>query len=144
MTSGRAQAVGSVTFIDSCIEDTPIGILTAQPSEPSPSSNGSLVLENISFKNVHTAIQGPKNMTALAGSLDSMNIKAWGQGHLYNPDGPYEFDGVMSPFSRPSDLVTGSKYYERSKPSYAETPVSRFLSVRTHGAKGVRVHLTHA
>ncbi len=139
MTSGGAPAVGSVTFIDSCIEDTPIGMVTAQTSDPSPSSNGSLILENVSFKNVHTAIQGPKNMTMLGGSSGSMYIAGWGRGHLYNPNGPYGFDGVMSPFSRPNELVRGSKYYERSKPSYAETPASQFLSVRTYGAKGVRV-----
>jgi glucan 1,3-beta-glucosidase len=32
--------------------------------------------------------------------------------------------------------MNGMKYYERSKPSYAEYPVSEFMSVRTHGAKG--------
>ncbi len=32
--------------------------------------------------------------------------------------------------------MNGMKYYERSKPSYAEYPVSEFMNVRTHGAKG--------
>lgn len=138
MTSGGAQAVGSVTLIDSSIEDTSIGILTAQTSEFSTSSNGSLVLEYVTFKNVHTAIQAPNNITTLAGSSGSVDIAGWGQGHLYNPDGPYDFQGIMSPFSRPSGLVRGVKYYERSKPSYKGVLASRFLSVRTQGAKGVR------
>lgn len=141
MTSGAAQAVGSVTFLDSCIEDTFIGILIAQDSNPSPSSNGSLILEDVSFRNVHTAIQGPRNITMLGGSSGSMKVEGWGRGHLYNPNGPYKFNGVMSPFSRPHELVRGKKYYERSKPSYAKTPASQFLSVRSHGAKGVCVLL---
>jgi glucan 1,3-beta-glucosidase len=139
MTFGGAQAVGSVTFIDSSIEDTPIGILTGQTSDPSPSSIGSLILENVSFKNVQTAVQGPKNTIMLAGSSGSVNVAGWGRGHLYSPRGPNDFDGDIAPFPRPGKLVRGSKYYERSKPSYADIPASQFLSVRSYGAKGVSV-----
>lgn len=81
MTFGGAQAVGSVTFIDSSIEDTPIGILTGQTSDPSPSSIGSLILDNVSFRNVQTAVQGPKNTIMLAGSSGSVNVAGWGRGH---------------------------------------------------------------
>lgn len=125
------QATGSITSIDSCIENTSIGIMTAQPSEPSPSSNGSLILENVSFKNVKTAFQGPDNRITLAGSSDSMEFAGWGHGHLYNASGPYNFDGVMSPFARLEKLVNGSNFYERSKPNYGDIPASDFVSVRT-------------
>ena len=138
MSSGgsSSQAVGSVTFIDSIIADTPIGILTSHGSETSSFSNGSLILENVSFKNVRTAVQGPKNVTALAGTSGSMEVAAWGQGHEYNPTGPASFQGVIPEFSRPKGLSAGKVYYQRSKPSYASTPVSKFLSTRTLGAKG--------
>jgi glucan 1,3-beta-glucosidase len=80
MTSGgsSAQAVGSVTFIDSSIENTPVGILTAYNTDYSSFSNGSLVMENVSFKNVGTAVQGLGNMTSLGGSRKSMTVAAWG------------------------------------------------------------------
>ena len=138
MTSGgsSSQAVGSVTFIDSNIVDTPIGILTSHDSGASAFSNGSLILENVSFKNVRTAVQGPKNATALAGTSGSIKIAAWGQGHQYTPTGPASFQGIIPGFPRPNGLSTGNVYYQRSKPSYATMPVSHFLSTRTLGAKG--------
>jgi glucan 1,3-beta-glucosidase len=42
-------AVGSVTFIDSSITNTPIGILTARGSNPNPASGASLILENVRY-----------------------------------------------------------------------------------------------
>ena len=138
MTSGgsSSQAVGSVTFIDSSIVNTPIGILTSHDSAASTFSNGSLILENVSFKNVGTAVQGPKNATALAGTSGSMKIAAWGQGHQYTPTGPSSFQGIIPGFPRPKGLSAGNVYYQRSKPSYATVPVSQFLSTRSLGAKG--------
>ena len=137
MTS--AESVGSVTFIDSDIEDTPIGFLTAYDGSFSNVSNGSLILENVRLKNVRTMVKGTGNFSALNGNGDGeQHIEAWGHGHLYNPNGPSGLEGGMSGFPRPGGLVHGNKgkYYERSKPSYAKVPVSQFLSVRSCGAKG--------
>ena len=125
-----------MTFIDSSIDNTRVGILTSRNQDPSNFSNGSLALENIIFKNVDIAIQGPQNTTLLVGTPDSMELAAWGQGHLYNPGGPYDFQGVMSAFPRMESLEIHSRYYERSKPSYADIPDSKFMSVRGNGAKG--------
>ncbi|KAM0799623.1 glycoside hydrolase family 55 protein [Usnea florida] len=138
MTSGgsSSQAVGSVTFIDSTITDTPIGILTSHDSATSSYSNGSLILENVLFKNVRMAVQGPNNSTALAGASGSKRVAAWGQGHQYTPTGPASFQGVIAEFIRPKGLSSGNDYYQRSKPSYATIPLSKFLSTRTHGARG--------
>lgn len=135
MTNGgsSSQAVGSVIFT---ITNTPIGIQTAHDSAISSFSNGSLILENVSFKNVRTAVQGPKNATALAGTLGSMKVTAWGQGHQYTPTGPASFQGSIPGFSRPKGLIAGNVYYQRSKPNYATVPVSQFSSTRTAGAIG--------
>lgn len=134
-----AGTIGSVTFIDSEIEDTPIGFLTSYNGSFSDFSNGSLILENVHTKNVETIVKGAGNFSALDGNANGKQyIEAWGHGHLYNPNGPYGLEGVMSGFPRPDDLVHGNqgKYYERSKPSYAKVPVSQFISVRSCGAKG--------
>ena len=138
MTSGGSslQAVGSVTIIDSTIADTEIGILTSHKSNISSYSNGSLILENVLFKSVRVAVQGPNNTTALAGTMDSMQVGAWGQGHQYSPTGPASFQGIIPRFFRPRSLTAGKAYYQRSKPSYATIPVSQFSSTRTAGAKG--------
>lgn len=127
-----------MTFIDSSISDTPIGILTAYSRNQSSMSNGSLILENVNLKNVDIAVQGARSVTALAGTKPgSMTIAAWGQGHIYDGTGSHTaFQGPIPPFSRPGGLLDGQKFYERSKPSYAQTPVSQFLSARTLGATG--------
>jgi glucan 1,3-beta-glucosidase len=130
------QSVGSVTLIDSSITDTPIGIATAHDATSLPATGGSLIVENVQLKNVSTAIQGPGSTTVLAGSTGLLTIAAWGQGHSYTPTGPTNIQGPITPFPRPSSLLSGGKFYERSKPQYANVPVSQFLSVRTFGAKG--------
>ena len=129
------QTVGSVTFIDSYISNTPVGILTAHNATSQPPTAGSLILENVQITNVPVAVQGP-NGPALAGTTGTATISAWGQGHSYTPNGPVNFEGPIPPFNRSGSLLQGGKFYERSKPQYGDVPVSQFLSTRSAGAKG--------
>lgn len=131
-----AQNVGSVTIIDSSITNTPIGILTAYNAPSSaPATAGSLILENVVLNNVPIAIQSV-GTTVLAGTTGSTTITAWGEGHEYTPTGPASFKGPITPNSRPASLLSGSKYYVRSKPQYNALAVSSFSSVRSAGATG--------
>lgn len=138
MTSGgpTAQTVGAVVLLDSSIENTPVGILTAYARNQSSMSNGSLVLKNVKFKDVGIAVKGPGNMTVLAGTATSKTVKAWAQGHMYTPEGQTIVQGPIPESSRPSGLLRHQKYYERSKPSYADVAVSHFMSARSQGARG--------
>jgi hypothetical protein len=139
MSSGgtTGQSVGSITFFDSSISNTPIGIITAHsPSQPAKMTNGSLILENVALNNVPVAVQGPANATALAGTAGALTISAWGQGHYYTPNGPVLFEGPIKPNSRPASLISGSGFYQRSKPQYENVPVSQLLSARSAGASG--------
>jgi len=139
MSSGGplAQSVGSVTFIDSEINDTPIGIVTAHGPTSQPLTGGSLILENVYLNNVPIAVQGENNVIALPGTPENSHIAAWGEGHSYTPDGPQNFEGFISPVSRPASLLqSDGKYYERSKPQYEQYPVSEFVSARSMGATG--------
>ena len=129
-----AQTVGSVTFFDSEISNTHVGIATAYGSDPSTVTNGSLILENVQFTNVPTAVQGANGATALAGG--SLTVSAWGQGHEYTPNGPNELKGSFTAINRPGSLVNGGRFYARSKPQYADQPASNFVSARSSGAKG--------
>ena len=133
-----AQSVGSVTFIDSSITNTPIGFITGRlkNGESLPPATGSLILENVELNNVPIAVEGPDGI-ALAGTTGSTVIAGWGQGHAYTPNGPTNFEGPITPNQRPGALLQGDgKYYERSKPQYGTVPVSNFLSARSFGAKG--------
>jgi glucan 1,3-beta-glucosidase len=130
-----AQLVGSVTLIDSTFTNVQVGIITAYDSSSLPTTAGGLILENIQLNNVPIAVQGAEG-TALVGTTGSMTVSAWGEGHEYTPNGPNQFQGPIAPISRPTALLSGSTYYERSKPQYEGLPVSQFVSLRTSGAKG--------
>ncbi|TKA69626.1 hypothetical protein B0A49_04649, partial [Cryomyces minteri] len=138
MSSGgrTAQSVGSVTFIDSSISNTPIGIITAHDATSQPPTAGSLILENVKLNNVPTAVQGPGATVALAGTTGASTIAAWGEGHSYTPDGPTNFEGPIAPNPRPGVLLSGDKYYERSKPQYEKYDLNDIISVRSAGAAG--------
>ena len=131
-----AQAVGSVSFIDSEITNTHVGVAMSRDASSTPATGGSLILENIALNNVPTAVQGPGSTVVLTGSLGQSLITAWGQGHKYTPSGPITFQGPISPNARPASLTAGTDFYERSKPGYESFSVSQFVSVRDAGAKG--------
>ncbi|EME45017.1 glycoside hydrolase family 55 protein [Dothistroma septosporum NZE10] len=129
----NALTVGSVTFLDSTISNTPVGFVTGRESGSQPATAGSIILENIKLSNVPVAVQGP-NGPLLQGTN---YIAAWGQGNSYTPNGPNTINGQITANSRPSSLLqSDGKFYERSKPQYEGLPVSSFLSARTLGATG--------
>ncbi|KAI4271533.1 MAG: hypothetical protein L6R38_006847 [Xanthoria sp. 2 TBL-2021] len=135
--SPSEQTVGSATFIDSNINDTPIGVLTSHVLNTTY-TNSSLVLENVKLSNVPIAVQGVGNTTLLSGTGTSgmKSIEGWAQGHSYTPDGPSSISGTIPAFSRPQALLDGDKYYARSKPQYVDQSAEQFTSVRSAGARG--------
>jgi hypothetical protein len=147
MSAGGPSAVnvGSITFFDSEINNTPIGIVTSRTTNSEPAGAGALYLENVKLDNVETAVLGP-NGTYLAGSSGASVIDAWADGHRYLPNGPVEKRGAIASTKRPIDLLDAEgKYYERSKPQYSEFPLSQFLSARDQGVTGDgRTDDTHA
>ena len=131
-----AQSVGSITFVDSSMTDVGIGIATAFDSTSQPPSAGSLIIDNLDLDNVPIAVQGPAGATVLEGTTGAITITGWGEGHKYTPNGPTEFQGPITPISRPATLVSGGKYYERSKPLYGDITLAQIASARAAGAKG--------
>lgn len=129
-----SQSVGSVTFLDSSISNTPIGFSTSYDPASQTPTHGSLVIENVQLNNVPVAVQGPGGSVYLAGGTTT--IAAYGQGHAYTPNGPTNIQGPIPPFDKPGSLLKEGKFYERSKPQYAAIPASRFSSTRSGGAAG--------
>ncbi len=130
------QTVGSVTIIDSDFSDTQVAIKTGHTASSLPATGGSLILENVRVENVPVIVQSSDG-AVLPGSSGAMTVIAWGQGHSYTPSGPINFEGPLdSHISRPASLLNGGKYYERSKPQYANIPTSQFRSTRIAGARG--------
>ena len=136
--SGGSGAVsyGSITLIDSEINNTPMGIFTARTDNSEPAAAGSLYLENVKLNNVGVAIAGPQG-TYLGGTAGSTTITAWADGNRYLPKGLTKARGPVEPSKRPAELLDATgKYYTRSKPQYDSVPLSSFLSVRDLGAVG--------
>ncbi|KAI8955338.1 glycoside hydrolase family 55 protein [Xylaria longipes] len=131
------EVVGSATFFDSSFTDTKIAFNISRNANSVPRTGGSLAIENVSLKNVGTAVQyGPTAAALLAGTTGSSTITSWVTGQVYHPNGPNNVAGTQTPVSRPASLLSGGKYYQRSKPSYGELSSSSFSSVRAGGAKG--------
>ena len=126
--------MGSITLFDSSFANTPVAIKSVQSESTVPHTAGSIILENVAIENVGTVVEGPDG-TVLEGSASDI-IAAWGQGNMYNPDGPNRFADTLTPVSRPEGLLDGDKYYQRSKPQYESMPASAFSSVRDGGATG--------
>ncbi|EPE25182.1 Pectin lyase-like protein [Glarea lozoyensis ATCC 20868] len=138
MSSGgsQKQTVGSVTFIDSIISRTKVGIITAHSLDSSPKTAGNLVLENIRLHQVDVAVQGESG-TLLNGTPGYKKVQAWAQGHQYTLDtAPRNLQQPSEPFYRPESLTRRGRFYTRSKPQYERIPLDRFVSVRDAGAKG--------
>lgn len=131
------EAVGSATFFDSSFTDTDIAFKISRSATSLPRTGGSLAIENVLLQNVGTAIQYvPTSSVLLAGTTGSKTITSWVSGQVYHPNGPNKVAGTQTPFTRPASLLRGTKFYQRSKPSYGELSASSFVSVRGGGAKG--------
>lgn len=135
--------VGSITLLDSHITNTSVGVAFGSAGVADPPVANNLILENIHLDNVPTAIRDPAG-TVLQGSSGTTVIDAWGRGHKYTTKstGPTTFQGAIRPNARPHSLTLGGggggtgAFYERSKPQYADAPLSEFASARAAGARG--------
>ncbi len=135
-TANGQLNIGSVTLIDSEINNTPLAINTSWTQTSQPSGAGNLYIENVKLNNVATAVMGPSGVY-LQGSSGPSVINAWADGHRYLPDGPIKTSGTVDPSKRPSDLLDAQgKFKEQSKPQYDTLPLSQFLSARDLGATG--------
>lgn len=132
-----AQQVVSVTLLDSSFLNVPVGIITAHSQTSLPHSSGSLIMENVKFSNVPIIVQEYTGRAVLTGSTGTTTVAAFGEGYYYIPSGPTYFERTIGSNSRPAPLITSTgAYYARSKPQYEGLPLSRFLSVKSSGAKG--------
>ncbi|KAF9767225.1 hypothetical protein IL306_000236, partial [Fusarium sp. DS 682] len=133
-TSSDSQhvATGSITLIDSKIKNTPVGIHTSRTNNSSPTTGGSMILENVILENAPVAVKGPSG-TLLAGDV---TIKAWSTGHEYTPSGPKRFEAEIPPSVCPASPLDGSNYRAISKPQYTDLRADDIVTARSAGAVG--------
>lgn len=133
---GNAQAVGSVSLIDSVISNTPVGVLTTF-STSETGTNGTLILDNVDMSsNVPAAVQNSQSKAIiLAGNA---KIASWIQGKEYNGANSGKMvQAVGTAPTKPAVLLSSNGHiFARSKPQYQNLPASSFLSVKAAGAAG--------
>ncbi|KAK0210245.1 pectate lyase superfamily protein-domain-containing protein [Desarmillaria ectypa] len=131
------QTVGAEVIIDATVKRTEIFVHSSAASNGS--LDGSLVLQNIELTNVPVAVSAGDRAIVLPGTLRIKNIKSWVQGNVYtgpNSDGRFIQGHFDVPDMPASLLGRDGKVIGRVHPQYEDIPVSEFVSVKDHGAKG--------
>lgn len=134
------QSVGSLILVDSLIANTVNGITTSLLQENSTS----LLLQNVGFFNVKTAVQDVVSKKVLIAGGDQRIVDSWGFGQISDQSGKGSFsNGNNIPvMNRSQELVmTGfdkmkPNLFTRRRPKYHDVPVNQIMDVKALGAKG--------
>ncbi|KXJ94268.1 glucan 1,3-beta-glucosidase GLUC78 precursor [Microdochium bolleyi] len=126
--------VGSLIVQDTVIANTPIGIKTLYKPE-NIETNNTLILDNVDMsQGVPTAIQNAKDKTVVLNG--NQHVAMFAQGKQYSGTAGKAVQGVQKAISKPKGLMSNGKIFTRTKPQYEGVPASRFISVKSAGAKG--------
>ncbi|KAJ2974305.1 hypothetical protein NQ176_g6131 [Zarea fungicola] len=128
------QQVGAVIVQDSTFSNTPVGIATRY-STSQTDTRGSLVIDNVNFQNCAAAVKNPETgVTILNGNT---KIQSFVQGRAYQGSSGHAVQGTQNAVNKPSALLDGAgNIFTRSKPQYNNVDVSKFVSIKSRGAKG--------
>ncbi|KAK4173152.1 glucan-beta-glucosidase [Triangularia setosa] len=118
------QGIGSVSLIDSSINDVLIGVLTnSLPNAPN------IVLDNTFFNNVASPVLAEGGSTLLSGNSD-----LWATGKRYNgSEGSTQTGAVEAPGRGEGLNDSDGKLYVRSRPQYERHGTGQFLIATTDG-----------
>ncbi|OLN96659.1 Glucan 1,3-beta-glucosidase 1 [Colletotrichum chlorophyti] len=136
------NSTASITLLDSTFLNVRTAIRTSRdPGVTIPPAAGTLTFQNVAFSNVGEVLVGPRNNTIIEGSSGTVGSRGFAMGHVYAPTGPTDYTGTDPSYfpvypALLDPAANGTKYYERSKPHYADVPASAFISARSFGAKG--------
>ncbi|KAK8148764.1 hypothetical protein G3M48_009166 [Beauveria asiatica] len=129
------QQVGAVLVQDSVFSNTPVGIASRYRTSQNGTS-GTLIVDNVDFsKNCPAAVKNPQtNDIILDGNT---KVQSWIQGRAYKGNSGSAVQATQSPVTKPDELLDNDgNIFTRSKPQYNDVDVSKFISVKSKGAKG--------
>lgn len=145
---GSLITTGSIALLDSTFTNVGVGILTTFGTNSTPATGGSLVLDNINFIATDIAV-GLLNGTTLVPGNSRLDMFMQGRGYSASDEETqisanqtcYEPQAASSryqslfkaPEKPPSLLTSDGAFYERSRPQYADVPVSQFKSIVAAG-----------
>lgn len=151
LSSGdNVPAVGSIVIQDSTFSNVQFGILTGFAADSTPTSAGTLVLDNVNFLNTDPAVEYKNNTPIISGN---QVVNSFLQGSAYSvyetqeelhnlmcyePKADYaRVQGIApQPVKPPSLLTPSGTVLERSRPQYEGKPVESFVSVMDYGCLG--------
>jgi len=130
------QTVGSVTVTDSNFGNSKIGINSGYTlNGNTPATGGSLYIDNVDMSGVGTPVQGTNG--AIVSTPGKINSWASGNAHSTSVNGQAVQGAIASPPTKNSALLDGQgNVFARSKPQYAGTDASSFISAKDSGCKG--------
>ncbi|KAK6523242.1 hypothetical protein TWF694_006132 [Orbilia ellipsospora] len=136
---------GSIIVIDSIFRGVGTAIEVFPISADLKTGSTGITLDNVLFTAVGKGVADTNGRVYLQGGTTS--IHSWILGPSYADQNSntrtFEF-GTSQDISRPDDLTTGDNpfgfsikpFFERAKPQYEDVPWSKFISVKSVGAKG--------
>jgi len=151
MSQGQdVPATGSIIVQDSTFNNVEVGVVTSFSTNSTPTSAGTLVLDNVNFPNTDPAIQFPNETVILPGN---QRIGSFLQGRVYSVyEAEEDINGLMcyqptANFSRVQQLAgvppksasllrSDGSIWDRSRPQYKGVPVANFKSAIDYGCKG--------
>ncbi|RWA09231.1 hypothetical protein EKO27_g5882 [Xylaria grammica] len=122
------QGIGSISIIDSTINNTPIGILTNANATTAPN----IIIDNTEFTNVGAIVQDTNGDVLLAGGSEKVDL--WAHGLRYKAESGSRETGVVK--GRPpisSKMLDGGRLFTRSRPQYENLGPGSFLVATEHG-----------
>jgi hypothetical protein len=135
------QSVGSIILVDSLIANTGNAVVTTLLQENSTS----LLLQNVGFFNVKTAVQDQKTKKVLIPGGDKRLVDSWGFGQMHNGSlkGSFANGQDIPTMNRSAELLNPTAYdnmkpnfFTRRRPKYYDVPVNQIMDVKALGAKG--------
>jgi glucan 1,3-beta-glucosidase len=125
------QSVGSELILDAYVANTPIFIATSGTSPAvlnvTNTSNMTIILDNITFKNVTTGLIDGNGTVLLEGGKHK-TVKHWVQGNVYagtNKDFEYVQDSVQAIRKSSKLLDSNGKIFSKRRPEYDDYLPSR-------------------
>lgn len=128
-------------LVDAIVANTPSGIVTSLFAENSTS----LLLQNVGFFNVKTAVEDTVLGQALLDGGNEVFIDNWGFGRVTNSTGSAtEFVNAANipVMNRTRSLLSTelayvkANFYTRRRPKYTDVPMNKIINIKTAGAKG--------
>jgi hypothetical protein len=138
---GASRKTGSVIIQDTLFYNTQDAVVIVPPNERLASGSTGVVLDNVVFKQVNNAVLDTRGKVWLPGAVGT--VDTWVIGSSYENNERKFLKGVHSTTSRPPSLVAQQQdgfpkpmYFEHVRPQYEDLDVSKFVSVKSMGAKG--------